>query len=194
MTIIGTLTTGTAAVALAAGLTACTGTSIEDASHPPAPTAVAPAGRAAPESLCDLGSCETATVERPIDGDTIDVTTTAGKVERVRILGVDTPETKKPNTPVQCFGPEASQATAEMAPTGTTVTLVTDDQADSVDKYHRLLRHVVLGADGQGANLGHELLAQGCAHTTTFPHALADDYAATQDAARSAGTGLWGQC
>src|SRR4051812_13321120 len=51
-----------------------------------------------------------ATVVRVIDGDTIDADI-HGTVERIRLIGIDPPETKKPNTPVQCYGPEASAFT-----------------------------------------------------------------------------------
>jgi len=67
-----------------------------------------------------LGSCSSsdsslpqganARVVKVIDGDTVDVSID-GKVARVRLIGIDTPETKKPNTPIECYGPEASQRT-----------------------------------------------------------------------------------
>jgi micrococcal nuclease len=43
-----------------------------------------------------------------VDGDTVDLLV-GGRQERVRLIGVDTPETKHPDKPVECFGPEASQ-------------------------------------------------------------------------------------
>ena len=66
-----------------------------------------------------------ATVVRVVDGDTIDVTVD-GTEERVRLIGIDTPETVKPNTPVECFGPEASAHTKELLPAGTPVYLERD--------------------------------------------------------------------
>ena len=58
-----------------------------------------------------------ATVERVVDGDTVDLRFASGR-ERVRLLGIDTPETVKPNTPVQCFGPEASARAKALLPHG----------------------------------------------------------------------------
>jgi micrococcal nuclease len=144
----------------------------------------------APEDLCELGDCETVTVDRVVDGDTVDVATSSGEIQRVRILGVDTPETKKPNTPVECMGLEASQATSHIAAEGSEATLVTDQAADSVDKYDRRLAHLTV----VGTNLGEELLTRGLARTTSFDHSLTDTYAATEDAARDTNAGLWGQC
>ena len=144
----------------------------------------------APEDLCELGSCETATVDRVVDGDTVDIITDTGSTQRVRVLGVDTPETKKPDTPVQCMGPEASQATTDIAAEGSEVTLVTDQDADSTDKFDRRLAHVVAG----DTNLGEELLTRGLATTTSFPHGLTETYDAAEDTARDSDAGLWGAC
>ena len=55
-----------------------------------------------------------------VDGDTIDVEI-GGRNERVRFIGVDTPETKKPNSPVECWGPEAAAFTESLLPLGTLV-------------------------------------------------------------------------
>ena len=67
----------------------------------------------------------TATVVRVIDGDTIDVRI-AGRDERVRLIGIDTPETVKPEAPVECYGPEASAFTKQLLPEGTPVRLERD--------------------------------------------------------------------
>jgi micrococcal nuclease len=172
--------------ALTVGIAACT--------HEPEPE-VMPASVAGTTSLCDLGTCETATVDRPIDGDTIDVVTADGTTERVRLLGVDTPETKKPDTPVQCMGPEASRLTETLAPAGAQVTLVQDDAADEHDQYGRLLRHVLVDDDSTSeTSLAGELLSRGLARTTTFPHSITDGYATIEDEARDAGAGIWGEC
>lgn len=177
----------TAAVgALTVGIAACT--------HETEPD-VKPASVESPTSLCDLGTCETATVDRPIDGDTIDVVTADGTNERIRLLGVDTPETKKPDIPVECMGPEASRLTETLAPAGAQVTLVEDDAADEQDQYGRLLRHVIVDDDSTSeTSLGGELLSRGLARTTTFPHSITDGYATIEDEARDAGAGIWGEC
>src|SRR4051812_46055646 len=73
-----------------------------------------------------------ATVVRVIDGDTI-VVHIAGRDENIRLVGIDTPETHKPDTPVECFGPEAAARMADLLPAHTAVRLVRDVEAR--DKY-----------------------------------------------------------
>lgn len=142
------------------------------------------------DEICSVGECETATVDRVIDGDTVDVVTQAGNISRVRVLGIDTPETVHPERPVECMGPEASAATNELLPVGMQVTVVADAAVDQQDRYGRELAHI--WADG--VNLGHELLLRGLATTTTFPHSLTGQYADAQDAAEQRAVGLWGRC
>ena len=84
-------------------------------------------------------------VERVIDGDTIQVRV-EGKRYTVRLIGVDTPETKHPTKPVQYFGREASAFT-KAALAGKTVLLQKDRTGDTVDRYGRWLRYVLLGGD-----------------------------------------------
>lgn len=147
--------------------------------------------RKSADDLCKIGDCETVTVDYVIDGDTLEVIAESGEVQRVRVLGVDTPETVKSDAPVGCMGPEASSATAALAGAGTTVTLVTDPAADAVDNYGRRLSHIITA---DGTNLGAELLERGLATTTSFPHTLTDTYAATESAAMDNAAGLWGHC
>jgi micrococcal nuclease len=125
------------------------------------------------------------------DGDTIDVRVGA-TTERVRLIGIDTPETKKPNTPIQCFGPEASAFTAAFLPIGTAVRLERD--VEPRDPYHRLLAYVYRATDGAFVNM--ELARGGYArHLSIAPNtAHADELASAVDAARAAGRGLWGSC
>ncbi len=145
---------------------------------------------AVPTDLCGIGSCETATVDRVIDGDTLDVITSTGNQQRIRLLGIDTPETVHPDKPVECMGPEASALAGELAPTGTTITLITDHRGDTWDDYNRRLAHVVI-AD---TNLAHELLVRGLARVTTFPHSLVSTYADAEVAAQHNHLGMWSQC
>jgi len=162
---------------------------IPGAGDPPS-TDEDPAPVAVGHDLCEVGSCEHGAVDRVIDGDTVDVDIN-GEIRRVRVLGIDTPETKKPGEPVECFGPEATARAEAMLPLGSPVTVVTDDQADTTDKYGRDLRHLTTDED---TNVGQVLLSEGYAAITTFPHSLADQYGATEDAARDHGHGLWGAC
>ena len=132
-----------------------------------------------------------ATVVHIDDGDTIDVDVD-GVRTRVRLVGIDTPETKKPNTPIQCFGPEASAFTAAFLPIGTAVRLERD--VEPRDPYHRLLAYVYRATDGAFVNM--ELARGGYARQLSIaPNtAHAADFAAAVDAAQTAGRGLWGAC
>ena len=131
-----------------------------------------------------------AVVVRTIDGDTVDVRFGNGRVERIRILGADTPETVDPRKPVQCYGPEASAHTKARLPPGTRVSLETD--AEARDKYGRLLAYVYLGR----VRYDDELLRLGFARLLIIPpngvHARAMLQA--ELGARAAHRGLWGVC
>lgn len=98
-----------------------------------------------------------ATVERVIDGDTLKVRLADGKTEDVRLLLVDTPETVKPDTPVQPYGTEASQFTKDALPSGTAIRLERDQSR--ADRYGRLLAYVWYG----DRMLNQELLRKGLA-------------------------------
>src|ERR671925_1352101 len=103
----------------------------------------------------------TARVLRVIDGDTIEVEL-AGKAETVRLIGVDTPETRHPRKPVQAFGKEATAFTRQMVE-GKEVRLEFDVQPR--DKYGRLLGYVYVG----DTMLNAELVRQGYAQVATYP-------------------------
>src|SRR5918993_2465401 len=90
-------------------------------------------------------SSQTVTVERVVDGDTIEVNPAVGGTQDVRLLGVDTPETVDPNEPVQPYGPQASAFTKRQLE-GKRVTLVFD--RDRTDQYDRALAYVRLGGQG----------------------------------------------
>jgi len=129
-------------------------------------------------------------VVRDVDGDTI-VVSMDGKDETIRFIGVDTPETHKPNTPVQCFGPQASDFTSK-AVTGKTVQLVADPTNDDRDKYGRLLRYVYLE---DGSLLEQTLVAQGYGFAyVSFPFQKKADFIAAQQQAQAAKLGLWSAC
>jgi micrococcal nuclease len=132
-----------------------------------------------------------ATVIRVVDGDTI-VVHIGGRDENVRLLGIDTPETHKPDTPVECYGPEASDRMAALLPRGTTVRLVRDVEAR--DRYGRLLAYVYRDSDGLFIDV--TMVSEGYAGTLAIPPNLAHrgefDTAAT--AAQTARRGLWQAC
>lgn len=128
-------------------------------------------------------------VVKAIDGDTIDVRED-GMVERVRLLGVNTPETVDPRRPVQCFGREAKEKTAELV-AGKSVKLEPDPLQANRDKYQRLLRYVYLP---DGRMLNQVLVEEGYAFEYTYQSQMYShqaDFKAAQAAARAAGRGLW---
>jgi micrococcal nuclease len=126
-----------------------------------------------------------------VDGDTVDVALD-GRTERVRLLGIDTPESVKPDTPVQCFGNEATTRLAALLPRDTPVRLVRD--VEERDRFGRLLAYVYRQPDDLFVNL--DLVRGGYAQVLTFPpnvaHAAELERAARE--ARSSSRGLWGAC
>ena len=138
-----------------------------------------PAGTAAP------------VIARVVDGDTVDVRI-GGRRQRVRLHGIDTPESVRPDTPVQCFALEASARTKTLLPKGTAVRLVGD--IERRDRYGRLLAYVFRDADGLFINL--ELAREGFAVPYTYaPNvAHASEIVAAAADARAAGRGLWSRC
>ncbi len=133
---------------------------------------------------------KTFTVVKAVDGDTIDINIPDGRYEhtRIRLLGVDTPETKKPNTPVMFYGPEASSFTKEKT-LGKKITVIMDTHSNPRDKYGRLLAHIQLG---DGAILNEELISNGFAYADTrFPQSFNKEYAALEKQAIKSKAGLW---
>jgi micrococcal nuclease len=144
-----------------------------------------------------LPAGDDATVTRVVDGDTI-VVRVDGRVATVRLIGIDTPETKDPRKPVQCFGREASAHTGELLPVGAAVRLAYDVERN--DRYGRTLAYVYRvdrTADaGKGSFVNAALVRDGYASSYTYPPnvAHADEFVALQHDARDAGRGLWGAC
>lgn len=130
-------------------------------------------------------------VDEVVDGDTVKVRL-GGRTETVRLIGIDTPETKHPTKPVGCFGPEASARTAELLAPGTAVTLERD--VEERDSYGRLLVYLVRRDDGLFVNLA--LVRDGFAEVLSIApntaHRRAFSAAAAE--ARREQRGLWGAC
>jgi micrococcal nuclease len=131
-----------------------------------------------------------AQVVRVVDGDTIRVRLD-GRTERVRYIGVDTPESVKPGTPVQCYAKRAAAANAALV-AGRSVRLVGD--VEQRDRYGRLLAYVYREPDGSFVNA--QLVRDGYTRTlTTAPNvAHAHQFAQLAQTARQSGRGLWGAC
>ena len=133
-----------------------------------------------------------ATVAHVVDGDTIDVEI-GGRTERVRLTGIDTPETKKPNSPVECWGPEASAFTESLLPVGTVVRIERDIVGR--DDYGRLLGYVYL-VDRSDLFVNLEIVEQGFARPLTIePNStFASEFAAAARRAECSDRGMWGAC
>jgi micrococcal nuclease len=153
---------------------------------------------------CVLGGCTgsgsddppgVGTVEHVVDGDTIDVAF-GDTLERIRLIGIDTPETKKPNAPVECYGPEASAFTDSLLPPGTRVRIERD--VVGRDDYGRLLGYVyLLGPDGSAALfVNDEIIRRGYATPLTIApnDTFARDFADAAKAAEAEDLGLWAAC
>ncbi len=124
------------------------------------------------------------------DGDTFSVEM-AGKTETVRLIGIDTPETKDPRKPVQCFGKVASDKAKELL-TGKAVRLEADPANSDRDKYRRLLRYAYLP---DGTMINQYMVQNGFAFAyTIFPNSKLDLFRAWEHEAHQAGRGLWAGC
>src|SRR4030043_1802256 len=122
---------------------------------------------------------------RVIDGDTI-VVTIGGQEEKVRLIGVDTPETVHPEKPVEYFGKEASEFTKRIVE-GKEVRLEFDWQER--DKYGRLLAYVYLS---DGTFLNAEIIKQGYGFAfTKYPFKYLEEFRKYEREARQKGRGLW---
>jgi micrococcal nuclease len=155
--------------------------------------------RQAPATLwSEPPGLETGEVTRVVDGDTIEVRVTGrvdgagagdariGSSYHVRLLGIDTPESVKPNSPVECFGRESSAA-AKALLEGRSVKLVKD--VEETDRYDRLLRYVYLGQELANARL----VINGYAAVFTYPPNVrhSELFVALQREARDEQRGLW---
>jgi micrococcal nuclease len=114
-----------------------------------------------------------------------------GERERLRLLGIDTPETVHPEKPVECFGPEASARLAELAPVGSELRIERD--VELRDRYGRLLAYL-WAPDGTFIN--RSLVAEGYARTLPIEpnRAHRGTLAEAESAARRSGAGLWSAC
>lgn len=130
------------------------------------------------------------TVTRFSDGDTITVDMN-GTAETIRMIGVDTPETHDPDTPVQCYGPAASAYTKNLIG-DQKVRLEADPTNQNRDRYGRLLRYVYL-PDGRLVQA--EIIKNGYGFSyTQFPFTKTDEFEALENEAEQAKRGLWGNC
>lgn len=133
----------------------------------------------------------TAVVLKVVDGDTIDVRDEVRGRLRIRVLGIDTPETKKPGYTVGCFGPEAT-AFAKANLLGQQVAVQSDPTQDRTDRYGRTLAYLVR-PDGWDYSV--EVVRAGMALAYIYDGDPVERYpaiAAAEQEAQAAGRGLWG--
>jgi micrococcal nuclease len=132
---------------------------------------------------------KTFTVIKVVDGDTIDINTPDGKYNhtRIRLWGIDTPETKNPEVGIMYFGPEAADFTTKSA-LGKQVTIYLEEHRTR-DKYDRLLAYIKLP---DGRFLNEALLSEGFAYADLrFRHSFYRKYQQLETSARSQKKGLW---
>jgi len=127
-------------------------------------------------------------VVKVVDGDTISVNID-GKVETLRLIGINTPETVDPRKPVECFGREASNMAKELL-TNKKVRLEGDTTQDERDKYQRLLRYVWLE---DGTFFNKIMISDGYAYEYTYntPYKYQAEFKQAELEARMAKKGLW---
>lgn len=136
---------------------------------------------------------DSANVTTVVDGDTLKVSL-GGKDETIRLVGIDTPETKAPGVPVQCFGPEASAKTAELV-AGKEIRLEYDETQGERDRYQRILAYVYFSADGSEIMLNEYLVRTG--YAKVYTKAKSDKQVAllaAESLAQQEGLGLWSAC
>lgn len=127
-------------------------------------------------------------VVKVVDGDTIDILVN-GKKERMRIIGINSPETVDPRRPVECFGKEASDYAKKLL-LSKTVKLKSDPTQADKDKYGRLLRYIYLP---DGTDFGLVMIQEGYAYEYTYdvPYQHQAEYKKAQIEAENGRKGLW---
>jgi micrococcal nuclease len=133
-------------------------------------------------------------VSRVVDGDTIHVQRGGADIT-VRLIGIDTPETVKPNAAVECFGPEASEFAASRLD-GATVTLEADPSQSPTDRYGRTLAYVWVDSAGAQRLFNLDAVLGGYAREATYagPYAWQEALQRAEDLAKSEGRGRWSAC
>ena len=148
----------------------------------PAPTGPAPMTSSAPGVA--------ARVTRVVDGDTLKALV-AGRTETVRVIGLDTPESVKLGTPIECFALRATAEAQRLLPVAAAIRLESDPTQAKRDQYGRLLAHVWLA---DGTLYAEQMILGGFGIHYIYggvPSIYARRLAAAQDAARTAQRGLW---
>ena len=135
-----------------------------------------------------------------IDGDTLKVRLATGARKTVRVIGIDTPETRKPATPIECGGKNATKYMQTLAMkrkrgrlTGKTATLRTDPTQDTTDRYGRMLAYVSISRK----DIGQRMVRAGWAMSYVYentPFERVASYVSAETSAKSEGRGVWRLC
>lgn len=129
--------------------------------------------------------CQWEALDRSVDGDTLLLESDM----RVRFIGIDTPETKHPQKPVELFGPEASELTKDLLENSQEVCLIESEVGDDYDKYGRKLAYIF---SEFGVDVNAELLRQGLAKGYfNFPFDREKEFRALEKQAQSERRNLW---
>jgi endonuclease YncB( thermonuclease family) len=153
----------------------------------PQPTATITPTPAVLGEKISTASAERAVIKRVVDGDTVELE----NGQRLRYIGIDAPESKKPNTPVQCFAEAAMQRNKELVE-GKEVYLFRD--VSDKDRFQRLLRYVVVVESDIFVN--EALVKEGFAFSRSYPPDIAkqDQLRQAEAEARTTNKGVWGNC
>lgn len=180
-------------------------------SYSTTPTTEPPASTPAPPAQSDPPARMSfyAVVTAVVDGDTIRVRRGSHRRYTVRLIGVDTPETKRPATPVECGGPEATSSMLRLGFTrpsdtngdglydrkggkGRRVKVTTDPTQDRRDRYGRLLAYV---RSARGSLAKAQLRAgRATVYVYDQPFEQLAPFQSAEASARDAGRGTWGEC
>ena len=127
-------------------------------------------------------------VVKVVDGDTTDVLVD-GKTIRLRLIGLDTPETVDPRKPIQCFGKAASNKAKEIL-TGKAVRIEMDPSQGTFDKYGRTLAYVFLPDE---TFFNEYMISEGYGHEYTYnlPYKYQEEFKVAEKKAREEKKGLW---
>ena len=132
-------------------------------------------------------------VVRIVDGDTLIVQDDGGKQHRIRLIGADTPETVKPNHPVEPYGPEASAFTKQrIAESGDRVRVAFD--GDQIDRFERTLAMIYLQTPGGEVLLNELLIREGLAKAQTkyrYSEEMKERFRAAENAAKAERRNIW---
>ena len=148
---------------------------------------------AGPAAAASSAATQKATIAYVVDGDTLRVRQPSGELAYVRLIGIDTPEDVRADTPTECGALEAAASMRLLAPEGAGVVLRGDSVADATDRYGRILAHAFVNR----RQLELAQLRRGWAYLYRFEGQRFDGlgaFEAAQRSARRAGRGVWGLC